>query len=163
MCKRFRMQWVPQVSSSGTVPCSQTVWMPGISYSSQTSPVGVTCSFLTMLTSLPFWHLFLHFYLPSDHSNSGFATHHLEQSWHLLLKNKDCILSIFILIVLMPCIGGGHGNPLQNSCLENPKDRGAWRATVHWVAKRRSRLKWLSTRALRQWLLDFILHRDHLS
>ena len=27
--------------------------------------------------------------------------------------------------------GGGHGNPLQYSCLENPVDRGAWRATVH--------------------------------
>ena len=31
--------------------------------------------------------------------------------------------------------GGGHGNPLQYSCLENPMDRGAWRATVHAVAK----------------------------
>ena len=31
--------------------------------------------------------------------------------------------------------GGGHGNPLQHSCLENPMDRGAWRATVHRVAK----------------------------
>ena len=31
--------------------------------------------------------------------------------------------------------GGGHGNPLQYSCLENPMDGGAWRATVHWVAK----------------------------
>ena len=31
--------------------------------------------------------------------------------------------------------GGGHGNPLQYSCLENPMDRGAWRATVHEVAK----------------------------
>jgi len=29
--------------------------------------------------------------------------------------------------------GGGHGNPLQYSCLENPVDRGAWRATVHGV------------------------------
>ena len=28
----------------------------------------------------------------------------------------------------------GHGNPLQYSCLENPMDRGAWRATVHMVA-----------------------------
>ena len=27
--------------------------------------------------------------------------------------------------------GGGHGNPLQDSCLENPMDRGAWRAAVH--------------------------------
>ena len=30
--------------------------------------------------------------------------------------------------------GGGHRNPLQYSCLENPMDRGAWRATVHRVA-----------------------------
>ena len=31
--------------------------------------------------------------------------------------------------------GGGHGNPLQYSCLENPMDRGAWLGTVHRVAK----------------------------
>ena len=31
--------------------------------------------------------------------------------------------------------GGGHGNPLQNSCLKNPMDRGAWQAIVHRVAK----------------------------
>ena len=31
--------------------------------------------------------------------------------------------------------GGGHGNPLQCSCLENPTDRGAWRAAVHGVAE----------------------------
>ena len=29
----------------------------------------------------------------------------------------------------------GHGNSLQNSCLENLRDRGAWQATVHWVAE----------------------------
>ena len=34
--------------------------------------------------------------------------------------------------------GGGHGNPLQYSCLENPMDRGAWWATVHGVAKSRT-------------------------
>ena len=31
--------------------------------------------------------------------------------------------------------GEGNGNPLQCSCLENSMDRGAWQATVHWVAK----------------------------
>ena len=41
----------------------------------------------------------------------------------------------------------GHGNPLQYSCLENPKDRGAWWATVHIVAKGQTRLKQLSTEA----------------
>jgi len=37
--------------------------------------------------------------------------------------------------------GGGHGNPLQYSCLENPMDRGAWRAIVHRVAKSWTQLK----------------------
>ena len=41
--------------------------------------------------------------------------------------------------------GGGHGSPLQYSCLENPMDRGAWRATVHRVAKSQTWLKQLST------------------
>ena len=36
--------------------------------------------------------------------------------------------------------GGGHGNPLQYSCLENPMDRRAWRATVHGVAKNWTRM-----------------------
>jgi len=37
-------------------------------------------------------------------------------------------------------LGGGHSNPLQYSCLENPMDRGAWWATVHGVAKSQTRL-----------------------
>ena len=37
--------------------------------------------------------------------------------------------------------GGGHGNVLQHSCLENPMYRGAWWATVHRVAKGQTRLK----------------------
>ena len=37
--------------------------------------------------------------------------------------------------------GGGHGNQLQYSCLENPTDRGNWQTTVHKVAKGRTRLK----------------------
>ena len=45
---------------------------------------------------------------------------------------------------LMPGLGrspgDGNGNPLQYSCLENPMDGGAWQATVHGVAKNRTRL-----------------------
>ena len=43
--------------------------------------------------------------------------------------------------------GGGHGNPLVYSCLENPTDRGAWWATVHEVTKGQTRLKRLSAHA----------------
>ena len=39
--------------------------------------------------------------------------------------------------------GGGHGNPLQYFCMENPMDRGAWWATVHRVPKRWTLLKQL--------------------
>ena len=41
--------------------------------------------------------------------------------------------------------GEGNGNPLQNFCLENPTDRGAWWAAVHGVTKSRTQLKRLSS------------------
>ena len=44
-------------------------------------------------------------------------------------------------------LGGGYGNPLQYSGLENSKDRGAWWTTVHGVAKSLTHLKGLSTHA----------------
>ena len=42
-------------------------------------------------------------------------------------------------------IGEGNGNPLQCSCLENPRDWGAWWAAVYGVSQSRTRLKWLSS------------------
>ena len=45
----------------------------------------------------------------------------------------------------LSCIGEGNGNPLQCSCLENPRDSGAWWAAVYGVAQSWTRLKWLSS------------------
>ena len=45
----------------------------------------------------------------------------------------------------LSCTGEGNGNPLQCSCLENPRDRGAWWAVVYGVAQSRTRLKQLSS------------------
>ena len=45
----------------------------------------------------------------------------------------------------LSCIGEGNGNPLQCSCLENPRDRGAWWASVCGVTQSRTRLKRLSS------------------
>ena len=45
----------------------------------------------------------------------------------------------------LSCLGEGNGNPLQCSCLENPRDRGAWWAAVYGVAWGRTRLKRLSS------------------
>ena len=43
--------------------------------------------------------------------------------------------------------GGGHGSPLQYSCLENFMNKGAWQTRVHRVTQSQTRLKWLSTHA----------------
>ena len=45
----------------------------------------------------------------------------------------------------LSCIGEGNGNPLQCSCLENPRDGGAWGAAVYGVAQSRTQLKHLSS------------------
>ena len=51
----------------------------------------------------------------------------------------------------LSCIGEGNGNPLQCSCLENPRDGGAWWAAVYGVTQNRTRLKWLSSSMLWIW------------
>ena len=56
--------------------------------------------------------------------------------------------------------GGGHGDPLQYSCLENPMDREAWQATVYRVTKSRTRVKGLSTHIWNH-LLSLLRHSQH--
>ena len=53
------------------------------------------------------------------------------------------------LSLFFSCIGEGNGNPLQHSCLENPRDGGAWWAAVYVVAQSRTRLKRLSNSSSR--------------
>ena len=48
----------------------------------------------------------------------------------------------------LSCIGEGNGNPLQCSCLENPRDWGAWWAAVYGVTQSRTRLKRLSSSSI---------------
>ena len=51
----------------------------------------------------------------------------------------------------LSCIGEGNGNPLQCSCLENPRDGGAWWAAFYGVAQSRTQLKRLSSSSSRRW------------
>ena len=55
----------------------------------------------------------------------------------------------------LSCIGEGNGNPLQCSCLENPRDGGAWWAAVCGVAQSRTRLSDLAATAIYSLLLMF--------
>ena len=53
----------------------------------------------------------------------------------------------------LSCIGEGNGNPLQCSCLENPRDREAWWEAVHGITQSRTQLKWLSSHEIKRCLL----------
>ena len=56
------------------------------------------------------------------------------------------------------CPGGGHGNLPQYSCLKNPTDRGAWRATVHGVTKSLTWLKRLGMHAPKMQMKNVVCH-----
>ena len=57
----------------------------------------------------------------------------------------------------LSCIGEGNGNPLQCSCLENPRDGGAWWAAVYGVAQSWTRLKRLSSSSSSTYFIHYFL------
>ena len=77
------------------------------------------------------------------------------QSLGLLRVGHDWATSLSL-----SCIGEGNGNPLPYSCLENPREGGAWRAAFYGVAQSRTRLKWLSSSRL---VIAFLPRSKHLS
>ena len=68
----------------------------------------------------------------------------LVGSVHGVAKSRTQ-LSDFTFTFSLSCIGEGNGNLLQCSCLENPRDGGAWWAAIYGVAQSRTRLKRLSS------------------
>ena len=78
-----------------------------------------------------------------DASSVGKCSNHQESYWQLNIRlviknplaNAGAIRDVGSITKLGRCPGGGHDNPLQCSCLENPMYRGAWQATVHKVAE----------------------------
>ena len=65
-------------------------------------------------------------------SSENTVNHTIITLWYEIYKN---IGSLCFKPETNITLGEGNGNPLRYSCLENPTDRGAWRATVHAVAK----------------------------
>ena len=94
------------------------------------------------------------------------ATHSSTLAWKIpwmeepgRLQSMGTWLSDFNSTFHFPlsCIGEGNGNPLQCSCLENPRDGGAWWAAIYGVAQSRTRLKQLSSSSSSRfpwWLSD---------
>ena len=108
---------------------------------------------------------FLHVYIQSL-SKKAMAPHSSTLAWKIpWMEEPGRLQSMGLLRVghdwatslSLSCIGEGDGNPLQCSCLENPRDRGAWWATVYGVAKSRTRLKRLSSSSIQSLLHSFLL------
>ena len=98
----------------------------------------VSCWIWVASLSFLFWNFMEFFfkYFPSFDWIHGYAD---TKGWlfsSLQISNSHFSLS---------CTGEGNGNPLQCSCLENPRDGGAWWAAVYGVAQSRARLKRLSS------------------
>ena len=92
----------------------------------------------------PFLHIALvHARLLSP--QKAMAPHSSTLAWKIpWMEEPGRLQSIELLRVVyfsLSCIGGGNGNPLQCSCLENPREGGAWWAAVSGVAQSRTRLK----------------------
>ena len=62
---------------------------------------------------------------------------HLRIMFYVLKIGRMEICDNYTMLSLS-CIGEGNGNPLQGSCLENPRDRGGWRAAIYGVAQSRT-------------------------
>ena len=90
------------------------------------------------LHTLFFWIKLTKFYLNFTNRTGG--------AWwaavHAVAKSQTRLSDFtFTFHFSFSCIGEGNGNPLQCSCLENPRDRGAWWAAVYGVSQSRTRLK----------------------
>ena len=130
--------------------------------------VCLNCLLLCEVT--PFWDLkptLLNPY-PETEWRSSFSllSRHIKYTFILATEQLHSQFSL-------SCIGEGNGNPLQCSCLENPRDGGAWWASVYGVTQSRTRLKWLSSSSsayyrlqgvsfysTRQWLLGCSLSSE---
>ena len=75
-------------------------------------------------------------------------TYNMCNTLHIILSYIWSYVSTYIIPLMCLCIGGGNGNPLQCSCLENPRDGGAWWAVVYGVAQSWTRLKRLSSSSM---------------
>ena len=100
-------------------------------------------------------------------SSSHFNLAHLDYFMRQAKKKKKLLIYYFfpVLIFLYDVhnwtglIGEGNGNPLQCSCLENPRDGGAWWAAIYGVAQSRTRLKRCSSSSSSSDGRDTIFHK----
>ena len=110
-----------------------------------------------LFSSCSKWELFSSCGVLPSHSEKAMAPHSSTLAWKIpWTEGPGGLQSMRSLGVghdwatslSLSCVGEGNGNPLQHSCLENPRDGGAWWAAIYGVTQSRTRLKRLSSSSL---------------
>ena len=87
------------------------------------------------------WKMFYNCFFHLDENKMNYSANKFARKLFVMSDTTERLHFHFSL----SCIGEGNGNPLQCSCLENPRDGGAWWASVCGIAQNRTRLKQLSS------------------
>ena len=96
--------------------------------------------------TMKLWDLFFETFSMAPHSSTlAWKIPWMEKSGGLQSMGSLRVGHDWVTSFSLSSIGEGNGNPLQRSCLENPRDGGAWWAAVYGVAQSRTRLKRLSS------------------
>ena len=82
---------------------------------------------------------------PNFHCSTVYNSQDMEATGRLQSMGSLRVGHDWVTSLSLSCVGGGNGNPLQCSCLENPRDGRAWWAAIYGVAQSRTRLKQLSS------------------
>ena len=123
------------------------------------------------------WEIFYCIYLAKAHVSYGeaMAPHSSTLAWKILWTEEPGGLQSmgslgvgrdWATSLSLSCIGEGNANPLQYSCLENPRDGGAWWAAICGVTQSRTPLKRLSSSSsssmclMSKYCLNRVLHQD---
>ena len=105
---------------------------------------------LVLSSKLNFWHMLILYWRRQRHPTPVLLPAE-SHGWRSLVgcspwgREESDTTDRLPFHLSLSCIGEGNGNPLQCSCLENPRDGGAWWAVVYGVAQSPTRLKWLSS------------------
>ena len=92
------------------------------------------------------WFLFQWHYFLEKQFKFSYQTQVSIRVWHLIKqKTEEVLSSPSSRVLLYAKVCKYLGNPLQYSCLENPRDGGAWWPAVYGIVQSRTRLKWLSS------------------
>ena len=134
--------------SNDSNPESYILWYPTHNIQKSSPSVSIERNFPSLSSKPVFTKKAVIVYLPCRSDYAEVRERDRRRQWHptpVLLPGKSHGWRSLVVCFSLSRTGEGNGNPLQCSCLENPRDREAWWAAIYRVSQSWPRLKWLSS------------------